>query len=109
MQPRMTQVPPIRDSSASATLAPAIAAIRLARTPPEPPPMTKRSKSYWVMTVHSREAERRLRAGKDFGVAGPRDQQGRGQADEQAMLDNARHRRNRRRQLGRVLDHAEGQ
>jgi hypothetical protein len=42
-QPRMTQVPPIRLSSASATFAPPAAATRAARTPPEPPPMTKRS------------------------------------------------------------------
>ncbi len=43
MQPRITQVPPRRYSSASATRAPPIAAMRLALTPPEPPPMTKRS------------------------------------------------------------------
>ena len=42
-QPRITQVPPIRLSSASATLAPVAAAVRAARTPPEPPPITKRS------------------------------------------------------------------
>src|SRR5258706_7146176 len=44
-QPRITQVPPIRYSSASMTRAPWPAAIRAARTPPEPPPMTNRSTS----------------------------------------------------------------
>ena len=43
-QPRMTQVPPYRSSSAKPTLAPASdAATRAARTPPDPPPITKRS------------------------------------------------------------------
>src|ERR1700712_4966913 len=41
----MTQVPPIRYSSATTTRAPYPAAIRAARTPPEPPPMTNRSPS----------------------------------------------------------------
>src|SRR6202035_3216002 len=44
-QPRMTQVPPRRYSSASMTRAPCCAAMRAARTPPEPPPMTNRSTS----------------------------------------------------------------
>src|SRR5215475_2047181 len=44
-QPRITQVPPMRYSSASMTRAPWPAAIRAARTPPEPPPMTNRSTS----------------------------------------------------------------
>src|SRR5882757_7308034 len=44
-QPRITQVPPIRYSSATITLAPWLAAMRAARTPPEPPPMTNRSTS----------------------------------------------------------------
>src|SRR6478609_9394141 len=44
-QPRITQVPPIRYSSASKTRAPWPAAIRAARTPPEPPPITNRSTS----------------------------------------------------------------
>src|SRR6201996_2640040 len=44
-QPRITQVPPIRYSSATMTRAPWPAAIRAARTPPEPPPMTNRSTS----------------------------------------------------------------
>ena len=42
-QPRITQVPPTRCSSATITLAPDMAASRAARTPPEPAPMTKRS------------------------------------------------------------------
>src|ERR1700733_11952922 len=41
----MTQVPPSRYSSATITRAPCCAAIRAARTPPDPPPMTKRSTS----------------------------------------------------------------
>src|SRR5713226_5521592 len=44
-QPRITQVPPIRYSSATITRAPYPAAIRAARTPSEPPPMTTRSTS----------------------------------------------------------------
>src|SRR6266702_3649926 len=49
MQPRMTQVPPSRYSSATMTLAPCSAAMRAARTPPDPPPMTKRSTSCSAM------------------------------------------------------------
>src|SRR5947209_6061150 len=49
MQPRITQVPPTRYSSASITRAPWPAAMRAARTPPEPPPMTKRSVSKSAM------------------------------------------------------------
>src|SRR5262249_23019698 len=45
MQPRLTEVPPTRDSSASMTRAPEPAAIRPAAPPPEPPPTTKRSTS----------------------------------------------------------------
>src|SRR5690348_9884689 len=41
----MTQVPPTRYSSAIITRAPWFAAMRAARTPPEPAPMTKRSTS----------------------------------------------------------------
>src|ERR1700709_2740254 len=44
-QPRITHVPPMRYSSATATFAPWPAAMRAARTPPEPPPMTNRSTS----------------------------------------------------------------
>ena len=42
-QPRITQVPPTRLSSATATFAPERAAMRAARTPPDPAPMTNRS------------------------------------------------------------------
>src|SRR3984957_9957740 len=50
-QPRITQVPPIRYSSAMVTRAPWRAAIRAARTPPEPPPMTNRSTSNSAMAT----------------------------------------------------------
>src|SRR6266478_3016915 len=50
-QPRITQVPPIRYSSASMTRAPWPAAMRAARTPPEPPPMTNRSTSNSAMVT----------------------------------------------------------
>src|SRR5216684_2314772 len=53
-QPRITQVPPIRYSSASMTRAPWPAAIRAARTPPEPPPMTNRSTSNSAMSHPAR-------------------------------------------------------
>jgi len=43
MQPRMTQVPPTRDSSVMATRAPALAAMRAALTPPEPAPGAARN------------------------------------------------------------------
>jgi hypothetical protein len=44
-QPRITQVPPTRNSSAMATRLPPSAVSRAARTPddPSPAPMTKRS------------------------------------------------------------------
>jgi hypothetical protein len=42
-QPRITQVPPMRYSSATATRAPASEAMRAARTPPDPAPITNRS------------------------------------------------------------------
>src|SRR5580658_5822718 len=41
----MTHVPPIRLSSATSVLAPCMAAMRAARTPPDPAPMTKKSTS----------------------------------------------------------------
>src|ERR1700677_3101426 len=44
----MTQVPPIRDSSAIIALAPWPAAILAARTPPDPAPMTNRSTSKFM-------------------------------------------------------------
>ena len=47
----MTQVPPIRNSSATIAFAPCPAAMRAARTPPDPAPMTKRSTSKFVMTL----------------------------------------------------------
>src|SRR5436309_2732341 len=50
-QPRTTQVPPHRLTSAIATRAPCSAATRAARTPPEPPPITNRSTSKCVI-VH---------------------------------------------------------
>ena len=43
--PRITQVPPTRSASAMSTRAPWAAARREAATPPEPAPMTIRSKS----------------------------------------------------------------
>src|SRR6185295_2540447 len=65
MQPTLTQVPPKRPGSAIATRAPSVAEMRLARTPPDPPPMLKRSKSNFgitrgllqVLEVHSDEIE----------------------------------------------------
>src|SRR5256885_12121753 len=54
-QPRITQVPPIRYSSATMTLAPWLAAMRAARTPPDPPPMTKRSTSNSAISPLSRD------------------------------------------------------
>ncbi len=47
-QPRLTQVPPQCRASTTATLAPWPAAMRAQRTPPEPPPITSRSKSYCI-------------------------------------------------------------
>src|SRR5690606_10817753 len=72
-QPRSTQVPPTWTCSATAALAPAFAARRAARTPPEPAPMTKRSYSYillpfapaWVRRFpRPRDARRSCRAGR---------------------------------------------
>src|SRR6185312_7560144 len=53
-QPRITQVPPIRYSSATTTRAPYPAAMRAARTPPEPPPITNRSTSNSAMVSPDR-------------------------------------------------------
>src|SRR6476659_7788045 len=53
-QPRITQVPPMRYSSAIITRAPWPAAIRAARTPPEPPPITNRSTSNSAISVPDR-------------------------------------------------------
>src|SRR5258706_4768261 len=62
MQPTLTQVPPNRPDSATATFAPSAAETRLALTPPEPPPMVKRSKSnaralLQVLEIHLHEIE----------------------------------------------------
>src|SRR5580692_4673016 len=54
-QPRITQVPPIRYSSATITRAPWPAAIRAARTPPEPPPITKRSTSNSAISAPTKD------------------------------------------------------
>src|ERR1700733_6540713 len=56
-QPRITQVPPMRYSSAIITRAPWPAAIRAARTPPEPPPMTNRSTSKSVTAASCEGSE----------------------------------------------------
>src|SRR5579863_9259621 len=63
-QPRITQVPPIRYSAASVTRAPWLAAMRAARTPPDPPPMTNRSVSNSAMAVLSREIDATLDVGE---------------------------------------------
>src|SRR6185312_15461042 len=64
MQPTLTQVPPNWPDSATPTLAPSAAETRLALTPPEPPPMVKRSKSnartlLQVLEIHLHEVEQR--------------------------------------------------
>src|SRR6266568_365968 len=66
-QPRITQVPPIRYSSATMTLAPWPAAIRAARTPPEPPPMTNRSTSN--SAIANPRPNNRMGSGSDFLAA----------------------------------------
>src|SRR5665213_192166 len=58
-QPRITQVPPIRYSSAIITRAPWPAAIRAARTPPEPPPITNRSTSHSAISAPPRKISSR--------------------------------------------------
>src|SRR4249920_1353689 len=81
----MTQVPPTRNSSAIITRAPWRAAMRAARTPPEPAPMTKRSTLSSGMLVHlvggwfSDDANP-LRARQNGGLRKP---------DEQSVLDHA--------------------
>src|SRR5436305_12242524 len=82
----MTQVPPTRNSSAIITLAPWRAAMRAARTPPEPAPMTKRSTLWSGMLVRSvagrlADEPNPVRARQDGGLREP---------DEQAVLDHAR-------------------
>src|ERR1700678_877978 len=53
----MTHVPPTRCSSATPTLAPKLAATRDERTPPDPPPITNRSKSNPSIRCFSRPAQ----------------------------------------------------
>src|SRR5271154_4552658 len=52
----MTQVPPMRLSSATSVFAPWPAAIRAARTPPDPAPMTKKSTSNAIAHVLRRQS-----------------------------------------------------
>src|SRR5262245_20277764 len=63
MQPTLTQVPPKRPDSAMATRAPSEAETRPARTPPEPPPIAKRSQSKFsllqVVEVHLHQVQHR--------------------------------------------------
>src|SRR5690349_1427783 len=66
MQPRKTQVPPMRLASTIATLAPCPAARRLPATPPEPAPIVRRSKSYFAI-----EATDLPFAGRDYRMGGP--------------------------------------
>src|SRR5271170_2113107 len=58
----MTHVPPIRLSSATSVLAPWRAAMRAARTPPDPAPMTKKSTSKAMGLTLSAAARERLPA-----------------------------------------------
>src|SRR3954471_2077243 len=67
-QPRITQVPPMRYSSATTTRAPWPAAIRAARTPPEPPPMTNRSTSNSAIAVSSDLLAALAHLGAEFAV-----------------------------------------
>src|SRR4029453_4636748 len=55
----MTQVPPTLCSSATATRAPCPEAMRAARTPPEPAPITNRSKSLIIPLSRSAPASTR--------------------------------------------------
>src|SRR4051812_35462949 len=81
-----------------ATRLPASPAMRLARTPPEPPPITKRSKSYSAI----------VRSFDDFDVfACARDHQGGREPYEQAMLHHTGDAFQRLSQLRRVADAAE--
>src|ERR1700674_5740774 len=81
----MTQVPPTRYSSAIITRAPWPAAIRAARTPPDPAPMTKRSTLSSAMLVRSV-------GGWSSDDADPvciRQNGGLRKPDEQSVLDDA--------------------
>src|SRR5690348_13301521 len=62
----MTQVPPTRNSSATMTRAPWLAAMRAARTPPEPAPITNKSTSCPAIAYASPD----LSAGLSSGAAG---------------------------------------
>src|ERR1700737_1386409 len=70
MQPTLTQVPPRAASSATATRAPRIAAMRPARTPPLPAPMMKRSNpgSLLMLAAAPRSLERLLEQLRDEAV-----------------------------------------
>src|ERR1700732_457799 len=80
----MPQVPPTRYSSAIITRAPWPAAIRAARTPPDPAPMTKRSTLSSGMLVRSvagwLDDANPIRACQNGGLCEP---------DEQSVLDDA--------------------
>src|SRR4051812_25567084 len=52
----MTQVPPTRYSSATITRAPWPAAMRAARTPPDPAPITRKSTSWAAISAPARKA-----------------------------------------------------
>src|SRR5258708_33217974 len=81
----MTQVPPNRYSSAIITRAPWPAAMRAARTPPDPAPMTKRS------TLSSGMLVRCVGGGlsDDANPVGARQNGGLREPDEQSVLDHA--------------------
>src|SRR5262245_37297937 len=84
----MTQVPPTRYSSAIATLAPWPAAMRAARTPPEPAPITNRSKSKLVMLLASSRAVAVVSTDQPDAVRPGNDCQV-GDAKEQPVLHHA--------------------
>ena len=90
MQPRLTQVPPSAASSATATRAPRCAAMRAARTPPLPAPMTKRSNARdrpsWSRILGSGERLGQQlgdQAVQAVGMAGALFAQGRGERGRQ--------------------------
>src|SRR5437879_11730214 len=81
----MTQVPPTRYPSATNTRAPWPAAMRAARTPPDPAPMTKRSTLSSGMLVRSIDGwlsddANPIRVRQNGGLCEP---------DEQSVLDDA--------------------
>src|SRR5258706_13491922 len=126
MQPRITQVPPKRSCSAMAVFAPISAASRAPRTPPEPAPTTNKSKSYRdansASVLHlplvGRSASVASRVGgfqlgllflalDDADAAGAGKNERGCEADEEAVLDHARHHRQPGGERGRIADHAE--